>query len=257
MKIIALNGSHRGDRGFTQFLLDKLAAGAIEAGAQFETVVLTKFKINRCLGCQECKTEKSYLRCVYEDKDDVTKIFAKMKEADIIIYATPVYVFGMSGLMKTFLDRINATGDSSQLRISQSGLFFHHISHEIYSKPMVVLVTCDNLENETPSNIASYFKTFSQFMDAPLVGTLVRKSGKMMGQGKSPDKEARFPKISDIYEAFRLAGNELAAQGRITRSTEKRAAQNMMGIPCLDILMKLKPFKAKMIEKAQDMMRQE
>jgi len=46
---------------------------------------------------------------VYDGKDDVRAVFKKMAEADLIIYATPVYVFGMSGLLKIFLERMYAT----------------------------------------------------------------------------------------------------------------------------------------------------
>ena len=101
MKILAINASHQGKKGFTQFLINKLATGAAETGTEFETVVLAEQKINPCLGCQVCHTEHSYLKCVYEDNDDVRTIFNKMTEADIIIYATPVYVFSMSGDRKS------------------------------------------------------------------------------------------------------------------------------------------------------------
>ena len=67
-----------------------------------------------------------------------------------------------------------ATGDIFDLRLSESGLIFHHVDRAISSKPFVVLVCCDNLEAETPKNVLTYFETFSNFMDAPQVGVLVR-----------------------------------------------------------------------------------
>jgi multimeric flavodoxin WrbA len=252
MKITAINASHRGDEGFTHFLINKIASGAAQQGALFETVVLTKHRINRCIGCQVCHTEKSYLKCIYEDKDDVKEIFDKMREADILIFATPVYLFNMSGLLKIFLDRINSTGDSGKLQLSKSGLFFHHIDHELCSKPFVLLVCCDNLEDETPKNVISYFRTYSKFMDAPIVGTLVRKSGKLIGHGKSSDKEKQYPKIYDVYEAFQQAGKDLATTGRISSKTQKRANQHIINIPSvLNILIKFRPFKKRAIEKAK------
>ncbi|MCX5806271.1 MAG: flavodoxin family protein [Proteobacteria bacterium] len=252
MKITAINASHRGDEGFTHFLINKIATGAAQQGALFETVVLTKHRINRCIGCQACHTEKSYLKCIYEDKDDVKEIFDKMREADILIFATPVYLFNMSGLLKIFLDRINSTGDSCKLQLSKSGLFFHHIDHELCSKPLVLLVCCDNLEDETPKNVISYFRTYSKFMDAPIVGTLVRKSGKLIGHGKSSEKEKQYPKIYDVYEAFQQAGKDLATTGRISPKTQKRANQHIINIPSVfNILMKFRPFKKRAIEKAK------
>lgn len=255
MKILAINASHRGDKGFTHFLIDKIATGATQEGASFETIVLSKHKINHCTGCQVCHTEESYLKCIYEDEDDVKEIFNKMREADIIIFATPVYLFSMSGLLKVFLDRINSTGDSGKLQMSKSGLFFHHIDHELCSKPFVLLVCCDNLEDETPKNVISYFKTYSKFMDAPMVGTLIRKSGKLIGHGKSPEREKQYPKIYDVYEAFQQAGKDLATIGKIHSKSEKRVNQYIINIPpMMNILMKFHPFKKRAIEKAKTML---
>ena len=252
MKILAINASHRGDKGFTQFLIEKVATGARQEGASFETVVLAQRNIIRCSGCQVCHTKKSYLKCVHEGKDDVNDIFARMRGADMILFATPVYLFTMSGLLKLFLDRINSTGDSGKLQLSKSGLFFHHIDSALCSKPFALLVCCDNVEDETPKNVISYFRTYSKFMDAPMVGTLVRKSGKFIGHGRSPEKEQRYPRIFEVYEAFEQAGRELATIGRIRSRTEKRACQQIMDVPpMLNMLMKFRPFKERAIEKAK------
>lgn len=251
MKIVAINASHRGDKGFTQFLLEKLAAGAREAGADFDIVALSKCRINQCIGCEVCHTEKSYLKCIFEDKDDVKSVFDRMRAADIIVFATPVYVFGMSGLMKRFFDRINSTGDSNKLKVTKSGLFFHHIDGELCSKRFALVVTCDNLEDRTSESVVSYFKSYSQFMDAPIAGMLIRKSGRLIGHGHSPELEKKYPRIYDVYEAYVQAGRELATKKHITAKTRKRANQQIIDVPFLDLLMKLKPLKGKMVEKAK------
>jgi len=215
MNIIAINGSHRGKKGYTHFLIEKLFEGAKEEGTICEEITLAELNINICKGCGVCNTEKHLLKCIYKDKDDVAMIFEKMREADIIIYATPIYVFNMSGLMKVFIDRMNATGNSADFRLSKSGLFFHHISKDIYSKPFVTLICHDNFENEMSKNLVSYFRTFSKFMDAPQVGTIIRRSGKLTGYGKNPEKEKRYPNILESYKAIELAGKELATVGKI------------------------------------------
>lgn len=255
MKIIAINASHRGDKGHTCFLIDKFFQGAMAAGAECEVITLAKLKINRCAACGHCHTEEHHLQCVYDDKDDVRGIFHKMAEADLIIYATPVYVFGMSGMLKTFLDRMNATGDVQDLRMSKSGLMFHHIDHNICSKPFVTLVCCDNMEAETPKNVLSYFKTFSRFMDAPQVGVLVRNGGRLSGHGKDPERASRVPKIQAVYQAYKQAGRELVIGGRIRPSTQRQANQEIVPVPMFGILKRLpfKPLKRRFIEKARKM----
>ena len=254
-KIVAINGSHRGDRGYTRFLIDRLFQGAAEAGAECEVVTLAKLKIQRCRGCERCHEPETFLHCVYEEKDDVRQVFARMAAADVIVYATPVYVFGMSGLMKTFLDRLNGTSDTGDLRLTQSGLLFHQVDGEICSKPFVTLICCENLEAETPRNALAYFRTFGRFMDAPQVGELVRNGGRLTGQGKDAAREARFPKIRVVYAAYEQAGRELAREGRIHRSTQRRANQEILPVPLFGLLKRLplRPVKEGMVRQARKM----
>ena len=238
MKIAAINGSHRGKRGYTHYLINKLFNGAINSGADCEELILSNLRINMCCACQVCATEKHFLKCIYDQKDDVSMVFEKMRQADIIIYATPIYVMNMSGLMKIFLDRIYSTGDCSDYRLSKSGLIFHHISKEIYSKPFVTLICCDNFENETTKSVVTYFRTFSRFMDAPQAGTIIRRSGKLTGYGKIPEREKQFPKIFESYRALENAGKELVEFGKISRKTQKKASQDILPIPFFSILKK-------------------
>lgn len=76
--------------------------GARDAGLDVEYVSLKGKEIKYCIGCLSCqKTNKCVL------KDDVADIMAKVKEAEVIVYATPIYYYEMSGQMKTLLDRLN------------------------------------------------------------------------------------------------------------------------------------------------------
>lgn len=249
MKILALNGSHRGDKGCTQMLLDKIAEGAMEAGAEFETVLLAEKKITPCAGCDACHTPERQLRCIYDDEDDVKGIFDRMARADILIYASPVYIFSISGLMKTFLDRINSTAGSGELCLTKGGLLFHKINTNIYTKPFVVLTCCGNAEPETYKNVLAYFKTFSRFLDAPLVGTLVRTTVGFMEKTPESDKQRQL--LEEVTKAYVQAGRELAVQGRITTSTEKQANQNLLGIPFFDFLMNFTLFKKMALKNAR------
>jgi len=254
MKLLAINGSHRGDKGHTRYLIDLLFQGASEAGAECEIVTLSKHKVNRCLSCGECHEAEHYLQCAYHDRDDVASIFAKIAQSDVVIYATPVYVFGMSGLLKTFLDRLYSTSDVNQMMLTQSGLLFHHIDHSVCSKPFVSLVCCDNLEDETPRNALSYFRAFARFMDAPHVGELVRNGGKLAGYGHDPEKRKKLPRLDQVYAAYIQAGRELALDGRINPRTQRIANQEIIPVPFFKILKNLPPFKKVMLERAKEML---
>jgi hypothetical protein len=219
-------------------------------------VHLADCHIERCLACDRCQSKKNQRPCVHEQSDDVASIFRRMKESDLIIYATPVYVFAMSGLMKIFLERFYAKGVVAELTVSQKGLIFHRVVASICSKPFVTLVCCDNLERETPQNVVDYFKTFAQFTDAPRVGLLVRNGGRLSGSGKDPKREAKVPRILDVYEAYRQAGRELVRSGKIDRRTEKRANREIVPVPLFGLIKRLRfrPLKKKFVEKAREMM---
>ncbi|MFH1139245.1 MAG: flavodoxin family protein [Pseudomonadota bacterium] len=256
MKILVINGSCRGGKGFTRFLSDLLLQGAAEAGARGEVVDLAHCRVNRCLSCGKCNTPAQYLKCVFEDQDDVKEIFRKMVEADILVFATPIYIFTLSGLLKIFLERMYARADVFDLRLTQSGLFFHHIDPALCSKPFVVLACCDNQEKETLKNVVSYFRTYARFNDARQVGLLLRGSGRFAGHGRDPAALKNIPRLPAVYEAFRRAGRELALNGKISRSTEKAAAQNILPIPAVfRLLGRFKPVKRKLIEQARRMTR--
>jgi len=85
---------------------DALAAafadGAKEAGNAVETVSLKGKSIGFCVGCLTCQRTQ---RCVI--RDDAAALAEKVKGADVLVFSSPVYYYGPSGLLKTFLDRCN------------------------------------------------------------------------------------------------------------------------------------------------------
>lgn len=247
MRILAINSSHRGDRGFTRFFIDRILQGAVEAGADCEVITLAKLKINRCLSCYRCQTDKPHLVCVYNDKDDVRMIFDKMSGADIIIFATPVYLMNMTGLLKTLLDRMYSTMDINDARLS-SGLIHHHVNPAISSKPFVTLVVCGNLENETSKNVTSYFRTYAKFMEARQVGVLVRNASALFDYTNNPALGKEFPKIFEVCQAYVQAGCELATLGYIRRSTQRKANQEVVPLPFFSVLKHFRPIKNRVLD---------
>lgn len=268
MKILAINSSYRGEGGQTQHLINLLFDGVREAGAECESIPLAKLKMNRCLSCNICQQTAQALKdgspdgqpeydihCVYTGKDDVQMVFDKMAAADLLIYATPVYIFNISVLLKTLFDRIYGISYAADFRVSKAGLMFHHINRQVLSKPFVSLIVCDNLEAETPKTLQCYFDVFAQFMDAPIVGKLVRNAGALSGYGDDPEAEKRLPVIPEVYAAYRQAGYELASGGKITRRTQHKANQEIVPVPFFALLkrIKLRQFKEKFVERARSM----
>jgi multimeric flavodoxin WrbA len=102
MKVIALNGSARGKKGVTWKLLDRFIMGLEEGGAQVSTIQLKDLTISWCTACLTCM-HKTPGECAISD--DMGKIYPYLKESDVLVMATPVYVDTMSAQMKAVVDR--------------------------------------------------------------------------------------------------------------------------------------------------------
>ena len=100
-KVLIISASPR-KGGNSEILADEFAAGAREAGHEVEKVCLYDKTINFCKGCLACQKTQ---RCVIHD--DANAIVQKIKETDVLAFATPVYYYEMCGQMKTMLDRTN------------------------------------------------------------------------------------------------------------------------------------------------------
>ena len=100
-KVLILSSSPR-KGGNSEALASIFAKGAQEAGNQVETVYLRENQYGFCKGCLACQ---KLGHCVI--KDDAVEIAAKMHDADVLVFATPVYYYSVSGQLKTILDRAN------------------------------------------------------------------------------------------------------------------------------------------------------
>ncbi len=103
MKVIAINGSPKAN-GNTyhaiKLVLDELNAQNIET----EIIHIGKEKISGCMGCGACYKTKDD-KCIIKD-DQLNAWIEKLKEADGIIFGSPVFYAGMNGTMKSFMDRL-------------------------------------------------------------------------------------------------------------------------------------------------------
>lgn len=100
-RVLVLSTSPR-KGGNSDTLADEFIRGAQEAGHQVEKIPLRDKTIGFCKGCLTCQSTQ---HCVIRDDGDT--IAQTMLTADVIVFATPIYYYGMSGQMKTMLDRTN------------------------------------------------------------------------------------------------------------------------------------------------------
>ena len=101
-KVLIISTSVRNNSN-SEALANAFAEGAREAGNEVETVSLQGKTIAFCKGCLACQKAG---HCVIQD--DANAITEKMLGAEVIVWATPIYYYEMSGQMKTMIDRANS-----------------------------------------------------------------------------------------------------------------------------------------------------
>lgn len=155
MNILSVLASPR-DKGNTAILLKEYLKGAadLNTSPQVETIFLQSKNIQYCTGCNTCqKSSKS--PCVL--KDDMQNIYESVEKADVLVFATPVYVFNMTGQLKTFLDRLHAVDYNTLL-----------------NKKIVLLTTYGDINefNAGVPNIVQSISMLSQYLGMKFIQNL-------------------------------------------------------------------------------------
>ena len=101
-KVLVVMGSPRRE-GNSATLAQNIIAGVKSAGATVDTYYLHGMDIKPCDACEACRTNNSG-DCIIED--DMQELYLKLREADALVIASPIYYFTMSAQTKLFLDRL-------------------------------------------------------------------------------------------------------------------------------------------------------
>lgn len=105
MKITILNGSPRKEN--TLAMAEAFAEGAKAAGHEVEILHVGKMKINGCLACEYCHG-KGEGKCI--QKDDIEKLMPAYLESDMLVFASPIYYFGMTAQITAAIQRVYCIG---------------------------------------------------------------------------------------------------------------------------------------------------
>ena len=98
-KILIIQGGGR-PKGNTAQLIESFSNGVKDAGHQVEVVSLVKNEVKGCLGCNACRYEKPCIQ-----KDSFNGLVPKIKAADLLVFASPLYFWTISSRIKAFIER--------------------------------------------------------------------------------------------------------------------------------------------------------
>jgi multimeric flavodoxin WrbA len=99
IRVLGIVGSPRRG-GNTEIMVDEILAGAKEAGALVEKVILNELKITPCQACDGCLDGGECVR-----DDDMKMLYKKMDESKVWILGSPIYWWGQTAQFKAFMDR--------------------------------------------------------------------------------------------------------------------------------------------------------
>lgn len=138
--LLIINGSAR-ENGNTDSLLKSFIDGLEKAKRPYSYILLRNKQINNCVGCYKCQTEG-----ICSIEDDLTEIRKEIEKSDKIVFASPLYFTGVTGLMKTFFDRL---------------FFYYHERNKklISNKRALIITTMNQTDIEKEANLVKkYYK---------------------------------------------------------------------------------------------------
>jgi multimeric flavodoxin WrbA len=218
MKVLALNGSPHAENGQTASIMAPFLKGMEEAGADVELFYVYKLDIKPCLGCHSC-WGRTPGECV--QKDDMEVLRPRLAAADVLVLGTPVYVDGMTGAMKTMIDRLLPLGEGS-VEIRQ-GRCRHPVRERVQSGKVVLVSTCGYPEIVTFDPLIVHVRAICGNFDREFAGALLRPHSHLLEGLKD-----RGVPVDDVYEAAREAGRDLVYKGQISAQILARVSREFI-----------------------------
>ncbi len=178
MKIVVLMGSPNA-AGSTAILAGEFMRGAREAGHDVEMINVCRANIHPCTGCVRCGYEGP---CV--QKDGMEEVRRKLLSCDMVVFATPLYYYGMSAQLKTTIDRFCAFNSSLNSRRLKSAL----------------ITVAWNDDDWTFEALSAHYKTLVRYIN-------FRDMGTVLGRGcGTPAQTKRSRYTKEAYTLGRSLG---------------------------------------------------
>lgn len=215
---MVFNGSPNMDKGNTALILSHFIEGMMEEGAEVELQYVKRLKTNPCQGEMNCwlKTPGECLQ-----KDDMNAIYPKLRQADVLVFAVPVYVDGMPGPMKTLIDRlIPLIEPYVELR---EGHCRHTVPERHKHSKVVLVSTCGFWEMDNFNPLVVHIQAICKNACWEYAGALLRPHSSalwyMLKKGMP---------VQDVIEAAKKAGRDLARDGRMKEETLKIVSRGLV-----------------------------
>lgn len=215
MKITVFNGSPAGLNSATNVIANAFLKGAMSAGAETENIFLSNYHITQCQGCFACwfKTPE---KCVIQD--DMAQLLQKYNESDIVCFATPVYTWNMTALLKNFVDRL---APLKCPKIKEENGNFDLQDTNAKSQKFVIISNCGFPGENNFDVLRAAVACCNPSLE------IYRNCGKLL-KSKNPEIVETVTQWLNVVEQ---AGKEMIIQRKISEVTAKALNMPLMSIP--------------------------
>ena len=209
MKVIVINGSPRMEKGYTALILTHFIHGMMDAGSEVELFYTGRLKVKPCTcGEMYCWYTKAGECCI---KDDMQLLYPRLREADILILATPVYI-PLPGEMQNFINRlcplINPILENHEGRTRAR---FHK---QVKIRKIVLVSTGGWWEKENFETVVRITEELAKVASVEFAGAVLRPHAFLMKEKGKLTKDGEA-----ILNTVKRAGHELIKEGRMNKET--------------------------------------
>lgn len=153
-KILAFNGSPR-KSGNTSLLLKQFSMGTEASGVSTEIIFPELLNLENCRGCLRCNILK---RCSIRG-DDWEEISQKILEADVLVFASPIYFHHITAPLKKLIDRFRSF---VHVQITETGI--DHTPHTEWNKDFVLILPMGSSDDVDAQPVVDLFKYMCEIL---------------------------------------------------------------------------------------------
>ncbi len=217
-KAFVINGSPRTDKGNTARLLTPFVQGMVDGGAEVELVYASRLNVKPCTcGIMQCWNKTPEVCCIRDEMDD---LFPRLKAADTLVLATPVYI-PLPGAMQNVVNRLVPLMDPVEVwRGGRTRAKFHA---DVGIRRIALVATGGWWEKGNLDTVVRIAEELAKDAGVDFAGAVLRPHASYMRSDG-----ALTPTGQKVLEAAHRAGRELAATGTMTKGTLRAVSRPLV-----------------------------
>lgn len=217
-KVVAINGSPRTEKGNTHMVLTSFLQGMKDAGADVELFYASRLDVEPCTGEFQCWYGKTPGECYIDD--DMQMLYAKLRAADTLVLATPVYI-PLPAEMQNVINRLVALVEPMlETREGRTRARFHE---DVKIQRIVLVSTGGWWEIGNFDTVVRIAEELAEDVSVEFAGAVLRPHAFLMKKDGELTEEG-----GAVQEAATRAGHELVKEGKMDPETLEQVSRPLI-----------------------------